>query len=730
MMAIFDRISSAFSPDLVKACLVLALISVSVVISLFAYVGQRTERPSYLYWTIGWLFYAVFLSAMIASDFMRQDWQLAAVGPACAALSALFILAGNLEVLEHSLGRLRIVGVAVGIIALNYFAHREGVAYWFVCPAFWALAGAAVQAGVLFYRTRKATSGAKLVVIGYMVWAALVVAIPLIERIPVFFGLSGFISSGCLMAVALGVILDHQLTNSEQKYRSLMDGSSDALFMVDLWSLKVLDVNLAASRLARRPGADLEGANFPEMCPELRKAGKNLLDHRQMFANVFKPFNEFHLVRSDGSLVLCEGETTLAQWHDRPVVQVRLHSLDPAKNMGPLVRRAEKMSSLGQLIAGVAHELNNPLAVVVGYSQLLAKQPNESEFLRTNVGHILHEAERAAKIVRDLLSFARPCEPKFAVVEVAELVGAVLSVRQRDLDGHAIELVRDFAPNLSQTKADAIQIEQVLNNLITNAVHAMTGRPGARVLTVKTEEQGLFIRVSVTDTGCGIAPETMAKMFEPFFTTKAPGKGTGLGLSISQNILEEHHGRLWAVSEVGRGSTFHLELPVVPCEAKVVAPAVNDTVTLNLGANHHRHLLVVDDEPGIRDVLEAVLDGCGYQVTVAGNGLEALAEIRRQEFDVIITDMCMPELDGEKLYDTIQAKHPKLADRMIFLTGDTVSTKSRSFLERTGCRWLSRPFNIREVEQAVEVFIQERVERVAPGTPLALTQIAELLRHT
>jgi len=722
-MALFERFDSVFSPDLVKACLVLALISTSVVISLFAYVGQRTERSSYRYWTIGWLFYAVFLASMIAAGFLMQDWHLAAIPPACAALSALFIFAGNMEVLDHPLGRPKIISIALGVVILNYLAHREGFAYWFACPAFWALAAAAVQAGMLFYRTRKATAGAKLVVIGYMAWAAVVVAVPLIERSPVFFGLSGFISSGCLMAVALGVILDHQLTNSEQKYRALLDGATDALFMVDLWSLKVLDVNQAGGRLVRRSAAELEGADFPEMCPELRREGKNMLDHRQMFANVFRPFNEFHLVRSDGSLVLCEGDTTLAQWQDRPIVQVRMHELDPTKSLGPLVRRAEKMSSLGQLIAGVAHELNNPLAVVVGYSQILAKQPNESDFLRTNVGHILHEAERAAKIVRDLLSFARPCEPKFAIVDLNKLVGDVLTVRQRDLEGHAIELRREFAPLINKTKADAIQVEQVLNNLITNAIHAMTSGPGVRVLTLKTEEQGMFIRISVKDTGTGIAPETMAKMFEPFFTTKAPGKGTGLGLSISQNILAEHHGRLWADSEVGKGSTFHLELPMVPCEAPVAAPVIDDTVVFNLGVNQNRRLLVVDDEPGIRDVLDAILSSCGYQVTTVGNGVEALAALGRQEFDLILTDMCMPEMDGEKLYDTIQVKYPKFADRMIFVTGDTVSTKSRTFLERTGCRWLSKPFNIRDVEEAVETFLQEHLEKLKTGTEFAYTQL-------
>lgn len=724
MTAAFQGINDAFRPELVKACLVLALVSAAVVIGLFAYLGQRSERPSYRYWTIGWLFYAVFLAAMIADEYVMQNWQMAVIPSGCAAMCALFMLAGNMDVIERPIGPYRLWAVALVLLGVNYAAHGFGVAHWFACPAFWALALAAVHGAYLFYQSRKPTVGTRLVVAGYLVWAALVTAVPLIEKVPVLFGLSGFLSSACLMLVAVGVILDHQLTNSEEKYRGLLEGVGDAVFIVNLATLKVLDANQAATRLARRSLRELAAIKFPELCPELHKEGSSRLDHRQMFANVFKPFNEFHVVRCDGSLVLCEGETTLARWDGRSVVQVRVRELDPSKNMGTLVRRAEKMSSLGQLIAGVAHELNNPLAVVMGYAQILAKQPNESQFLRTNVGHILHESERAATIVRDLLSFARPCEPKFSVVNLNELVNSVLAVRQRDLEGHQIEIRKQLQPGLSETKADTMQIEQVLNNVITNAMHAMSSKGAPRTLTVTTAEEGLLIRIGVSDTGGGIPAEVLPKIFEPFFTTKAPGKGTGLGLPICQNIMQEHHGRITVESVAGQGATFYLELPVLPCEAPVVAPVQNDTVSFNLSANGRCRLLVVDDEPGIRDVLEAILVSCGYQVTCVANGVEAMAEIKRGKFDMVITDMCMPEMDGERLYESIKESDPKLAKRVVFVTGDTVSTKSRSFLERTGNQWLSKPFNIRDVEEVVGLFLRERLNELKPGAELALNELA------
>jgi two-component system NtrC family sensor kinase len=709
MMAIVERFGTVFTPDLVKACLVLTLIAAAVVIALFAYVARGGERGHYRLWTIGWLFYSVFIAAMIAQDTAWEYWQIATIPTACVGLSALFMFAGNLHVLERPMEPRTLFLNSLAILTINHFAHGEGYPYWFACPAYWALAAAAIHAGLIFYRNRCSAPGGVMVVVGFWMWALQVIAVPLVERQPLLFGMSQFLASACLVLVALGVIVDNHLEHSELKYRTVMDGTSDAIFMVDLWTLKVLDANQAAHRFARRPMETLIGTSFAELCPDLRDVGANILDHRKMFAEVFRPFHEFHFLRSDGALVLCEGDTSVSQWRDRAVLQVRLREINPDNNVGQLVRRAEKMQSLGQLIAGVAHELNNPLAVVVGYAQIMARQPIADETVRSNCQRLLHEADRASKIVRDLLAFSRPGQPQLAPVNFNELVSGVLDVRQRDLDNAGVELHQHLQPGLSLTKADALQIEQVINNLITNALHAMAQQPQPRRLTVTTLEAGRYIRISIADSGCGIAPDLLQKIFEPFFTTKAPGKGTGLGLSISHNILAEHHGRIWAESAPGRGATFHLELPVVPCEAEAPVAVTAEEKIERVFANQTRRLLVVDDEPGIRDVLGAILGECGYVVDCVGNGIEALERMKANPYDLVITDMCMPEMDGEKLYECVRDTNPQLARRMIFVTGDTVSAKSRAFLERTRCRWLSKPFNIRDVEIAVERFLSEHL---------------------
>ncbi len=703
MMASVVTIGLFFAPELAQASLVLALISACVVAGLFGYAGRRSQRVADERWALGWLFYAVFLATQIAAGFLADNSLLELMPPMCVALSAWLLYCGNSAWQERALGRRRIA-IGAGVIVVTFLAAQiEGLARWLEWPAFAALAGAAAHAGWLRCRETEPRASRMLWAGGWFTWAAMAAALPVAERFVTGLPLVFIGSAVCAVAIVLGVIIEQQVELLEQKYRSVLDGTSDAVFIVDLWRLKVIDANQAAARLTRYDPADLVGCNFLDLCPDLRQEGSNQLDKRQMFSAVFKPFNEFHMARGDGTMVVCEGDTSLARWHERPVVQVRVREVAPEKNIGRLVRRAEKMSSLGQLIAGVAHELNNPLAVVLAYAQLLTKHPIADELVREHVQRIVHETERAAKIVRDLLLFARPCEPQLTVVDLNQVVSNVCDVRQRDFETYRTELRQHLQPGLPRTKADPIQLEQVLNNLITNAFHAMASQPGKRILTVSTAADNHFIRISIRDTGCGIAPEVMNKMFDPFFTTKPVGKGTGLGLSISRSILEEHRGKLWAESEPGQGATFHLELPIVPCEepAPSAAPPPEVCAAPARESGQGFRLLVVDDEPGIREVLEMILAGRGYQVTCVTNGLEAIDRLKHEHFDLIISDMCMPEMDGERLYETVREKNPKLAERILFVTGDVVSARSRAFLERTGSRWLSKPFNVRDVEEVV-----------------------------
>jgi signal transduction histidine kinase/ActR/RegA family two-component response regulator len=694
------------TPEFEKAWVVLALVCVSAVIALFGYLGRATGGRHFGMWAVAHLCYALYLAETIAFGMVPGDTVEATVMSAAVGTSALFMFWGNFYLADRSRTMRELVLAIVVMVAWCYagavFVRQP---QWLIVPVFLLLGGARFQTGFLYLRYRDRNSGTIVLAAAFLLWGLHAVMVPFLHAWPVVMAAARLTSSVLALMIAIGMIVEEECKSAEEKYRGVLDASPMALLMVDLWTLRVLDSNKAARRLFKYDAEGLLGCSLLDLCPGLHSEGANLLDHRTMINAVFKPFNEFHIARSDGATELCEGDAHLVQWHKRAVLQINLREVDGDQKIGQLVRRAEKLSSLGQLIAGVAHELNNPLAVVVGYSQIMAKQPGIDGSIRSNVQKILHESERAAKIVRDLLSFARPCEPQMSVADINRLVANVLEIREPDLLGAGVRLERNLAPKLPKTKADLIQIEQVLTNLITNAMHAMMGTSEPRVLTVSTEEDGFRIRITVADSGPGIPQEIAGKIFDPFFTTKPPGKGTGLGLSISSTIMQEHRGKIWVQSELGKGSKFYVELPIVACEAETEAAA---PVPEHDGAvpSVEQRLLIVDDEPGIRDVLQEVLGASGYYVDTASNGLEAVARIKSGRYDAIISDLGMPEMDGEKLYETVRDTDPRLAKRIIFVTGDTVSPKSRDFLGATGNRWLSKPFNIVDVEEVVSSLLK------------------------
>jgi two-component system NtrC family sensor kinase len=382
-------------------------------------------------------------------------------------------------------------------------------------------------------------------------------------------------------------------------------------------------------------------------------------------------------------------------------MQVHVHEVTERKKIEQQLRKYEKLSALGQLIAGVAHELNNPLAVIMGYSQLLTKRADVPEKTKTELQKILHESERAAKIVRNLLTFSRPREPEMTTVQLNQVVAGVVDACTPEIKSNAVDIQLRLSEQLPRTKADPNQLEQVITNLITNAIHAQQKQTSARRLEISTREYGAYIRITVADNGPGIPGELLTKIFEPFFTTKSPGQGTGLGLAISRAIIEEHHGKLWAQSEPGKGARFFVELPIIPCAED--RPATGGTAHITgvmpdeeaLENARHR-ILIVDDEPGIVEVLKEALSFSGYTIDTACNGAVALQKITQETYDLVLSDLRMPDMDGEKLYHTVRRLKP----------GDTVSSNARTFLEWTGNRWFSKPFNMAELEEVIHNYLR------------------------
>src|SRR5437879_1659294 len=356
--------------------------------------------------------------------------------------------------------------------------------------------------------------------------------------------------------------------------------------------------------------------------------------------------------------------------------------------------QSEKMSAIGQLIAGIAHDLNNPLASVVGFSDFLAEAGVPAS-LEEPLQVIRQEAERAATIVKNLLSFARSQEGERARQPIQQLLDSTLVLLRNQLMAHKVEATLDVEPGLPEVEVNANQIKQVFVNLINNACQAIASdAPSGRIWITAKRVQDV-IAVGVTDSGPGIAEDVAARVFEPFFTTKPEGEGTGLGLSICQGILKEHGGRITLESRPGSGATFTVELPVgVPAARAEPAPAPR-------GESTPLHILVVDDEPHILHYMRATLESWGHTVEVASDGAYALERALAGPFDVIICDLRMPHLSGRAMHMKLARQDPRVAERIIFATGDTVRGDTLQFLDGLGRPYLHKPFTLAELRAAL-----------------------------
>ncbi|OLC10737.1 MAG: hypothetical protein AUH41_02310 [Gemmatimonadetes bacterium 13_1_40CM_66_11] len=362
--------------------------------------------------------------------------------------------------------------------------------------------------------------------------------------------------------------------------------------------------------------------------------------------------------------------------------------------------QSEKMSAIGQLIAGVAHDLNNPLASVVGFSDLLGEAADVPPRLAEPLAVIRQEAERASAIVRNLLSFARRQEGERHLQSIRPILESTHQLLKNQLLAAHIELTLTFEPGLPEVEVHANQIKQVFVNIINNASQAISSsrhkEGGGRIeIVARCEPDG--ISVSIADNGPGIPEAVAQRVFEPFFSTKTEGEGTGLGLSICLGIVKEHGGNISVDpggAGSGRGATFTVELPAgVRAELSPLTRGAEDQPS---PAERHEHLrvLVVDDEPHILHYMQATLESWGHEVVVARDGSQALKRALMQPFDLIICDLRMPRLGGREMFQTLARMHPAVAERIIFATGDTVRGDTLQFLEELGRPFLQKPFKL------------------------------------
>jgi PAS domain S-box-containing protein len=371
---------------------------------------------------------------------------------------------------------------------------------------------------------------------------------------------------------------------------------------------------------------------------------------------------------------------------------------DQARDMYQQLVQAEKLASLGQTMSGVAHELNNPLATILACAERLAERRLD-DVTRRDLDAIHNAADRAARIVRNLQTFARKRHTTRTTVELNQVVRETLALRAYEQRAANVVIVSALAAALPPIFADPHQIQQILLNLIINAEQAMRSAHGRGTLILRTwhDPERDAVVLEVNDDGPGMPEEVQAKVFDPFFTTKAVGKGTGLGLTVAYAIAQEHGGRLSVRSGTGpdeRGASFFLELPVSGGAVRAPEPVpARSMPAVPAGAS----ALVIEDERALGDAVAASLADEGFAVDRAENGEEGLARLAERRYDVIICDLKMPKVDGAALFAEVSSHMPDVTRRLIFVTGDVAGTEAERFLEDSGCRWIPKPFRLRDL---------------------------------
>lgn len=378
--------------------------------------------------------------------------------------------------------------------------------------------------------------------------------------------------------------------------------------------------------------------------------------------------------------------------------------------------QSEKLASLGQLISSIAHEINNPLTPIIGYSQTLLKHPNIDEKMKQNLEVIHSSAERVVKIIEKLLSFSRKYKPLRTYEDINHLIEQSIEFREYQLKLENIEIVKDLDPKLPKTMVDPNQIQQVFTNIILNAEQAMSEFHGHGQLKVQTGiKKNNTIEISFSDDGPGIPQYVIGKVFDPFFTTKEPGKGTGLGLAIAYGIINEHGGEIHVSSREGEGATFVIELPVLEqqvvfeCDKEEKIPKIPNTITNIIKG---KRILIVEDEEIVINLIKGVLEEEESMVDIARNGKEALKIIGTNQYDLIVCDIRMPQMNGIALYNEVKTMNPDLAQRIIFITGDP-SSETIDFINETGNKFITKPFKIEKFKTRINSIFEPHFEKNA-----------------
>jgi len=496
------------------------------------------------------------------------------------------------------------------------------------------------------------------------------------------------------------VRLEAQESRQRSRLQAILDSTPDGLVLLDEQGKVVVASPTAQEMISLLADLDKEG--------HVERFGNHSLEEILSSVENDDTFKAEIVVGTQPLVFDLQARPVYERGERLPGLLIRITDITRQRHTQEQLFQASKLASVGELAAGVAHEINNPLTVVIGFCELLLKR-TENEEQRHMIERISTAGQRTRKIVQGLLQFSRGLQTRETDrSDINDLVAQTIALVRRQIELDGIDVTEEFDTHLPWVTTDSGGVGQIILNLLQNARDAIYESGTGSGIVVRTEAAGAdSVRVIVEDDGPGIPADVLSRIFDPFFTTKPPGQGTGLGLSISHRIARELGGNLTVHSAVGQGTSFCLSLPVsyeAPARAAAAEKKGRGTDHLTAPDLMDRRVLVVDDELAARELIEQLLLTAGANPTTLDNGKDALEHLLHEgeTYDLILLDIKMPGLPGTEVYKQLVLSRPKIARRVLFVTGDVISEETANFLTVTGRPSLSKPFGRDELIAAID----------------------------
>ena len=734
----------AIPPAYLRTGLLVSLLSVWVLGILFFYLIRYTKRRYFAIWNAAWLFYAVWLSLGLNCPNADAEPLLAMLRQWCLNCSAVFLLWGSASFLGIAANQRLIALFAGFLFTWSYveFFHLQD-RLWGSAPVFVLMGVASMISAGAFFKLRRKTCfvGAGLLSLGFLLWGIYLTACPFVAGNAQLLVAAFFISAVLQLLIAVSMIVlvleearrfsqktqedlqtatvekDRLATKvclAEERYRTLFQQAQEGIVVVNAADLRIADWNPAAQRLLGIKPGSTETHLISDFL-SLPQGGEKV-----RWFDLLSQSPQVTLRCLDGRTVMVDLTSSALELEGRPAYHLVLRELDERARLEQQLREAEKLSALGQLASGIAHEVNNPLAIMNAHLELILSRPGCDGRTRADIEKTIKESNRAAALIRNFLAVARLKHHDLQPIDLNRMLSDIAENQRLARAGQAARCALQLDPHCPPITGDASQLERVFINLYRNAEQATEEVSDNPLIKISTRRKGELVQVRVEDNGGGVPAHLVSKIFEPFFTTKKVGAGTGLGLSISHQIVADHHGRIFCEPSSLGGAAFVVELPLVsihdtdtpaagPEPEAEAAPAEAARAS---GAARGARILMIDDETALAEMICEYLNMTGHRAQFCSSTEEALALMEHAVFDLVISDFRMPGMTGEQLYESTLSRDPDLARRMVFMTGDIIGADARRFFSTHDVPCLTKPCALPTIER----FINARLETLARAT--------------